>query len=61
MNTDCWAQSLENTLRYQASPVEIQQLISNLGPYASSINHRPRCGGDAWYNRKGLLAIFWQK
>ena len=61
MNNKWWAQSSENMLRYETTPVEIQQLIGNLGPYASSINHRPRCGGDAWYNRKGLLAIFWQK
>lgn len=39
-------------------PVEIQHLIGNLGPDASSVDHGPRCGGDAWYNRKGLLAIF---
>ena len=41
-----------------AKPVEIQQLIGDLGPYASSVNHSSGCGGDTWYNWKGLLAIF---
>lgn len=50
--------SKEDMLCCEATPVKIQQLIGNLGPYASSINHRSRRGGDAWYNWKGLLAIF---
>lgn len=43
------------------SPVEIQQLIGNLGPDAPGVNHRAGRGGDAWYNWKRLLAIFWQR
>lgn len=42
----------------EATPVEVQQFIGNLCPYASSINHSARCGGDAWYNWKGLFGIF---
>lgn len=42
----------------EATPVVIQQLIGNLGPNASSINHCSRCGGAAWYNWKGLIDIF---
>lgn len=45
----------------EATPVEIQELIGNLCPNASSINHGARCGGDTWYNGKSLLAVFWQK
>lgn len=45
----------------EATPVEIQQLISNLCPDASSINHLSGCGGDPWYDRKDLLAILRQK
>ena len=46
---------------FEDPPVEIQQLIGNLCPDASCINHTPRGGGDAWDNWKGLLAIFQQK
>lgn len=50
--------SKEDVLCCEDTPVEIQQLIGNLGPYASSINHSSGCGGDTRYNWKGLLAIF---
>lgn len=50
--------SKEDMLCCEFTPVKIQQLIGNLGPYGSSMNHSSRCGGDAWYNWKGLLGIF---
>lgn len=57
-HSNCFSPTL---LSCEPIPVEIQHLIGNLGPNASSVDHGPRCCGDAWYNRKGLLAIFYKK
>lgn len=50
-----------DVLHWEATPVEIQQLISNLCANASSIDHLSGCGGDPWYDGKYLLAILWQQ
>lgn len=48
-------------LRSEATPVEIQQLISNLCADASSVDHLSGCGGDSWDDREDLLAILLHK
>lgn len=50
-----------DVLRWEATPVEIQQLVSNLCADASSVDHLSGGGGDPWYDGKDLLAILWQE
>lgn len=50
-----------DVLRWEATPVEIQQLVSNLCANASSVDHLSGGGGDPWYDGKDLLAILWQE